>query len=156
MKSQDIVVLLKLVCLQDYERAAGIDPFRKDGEDPYSVRGLEASLGISKTEIAASIKRSLASAMAIKDRMTGRPDPNRRNLRDFITYGLKFVFPAKPGPMQRGAPTAFAASVLKDSLYSAGNLNPRLALCARMRDGPTVSPSRLGQLEAGRWECRCD
>ncbi|MGY3116199.1 hypothetical protein ACVWXQ_000134 [Bradyrhizobium sp. S3.14.4] len=122
MKSQDIVVLLKLVCLQDHEHAGRMDPFRQDGEDPYSVRGLEASLGISKTEIAASIKRSLASGMAIKGRMASRPDPNRRNLRDFITYGLKFVFPAKPGPMQRGLPTAFAAPVLKDSLYSAGNL----------------------------------
>ncbi|GGI31259.1 hypothetical protein GCM10010987_63530 [Bradyrhizobium guangdongense] len=122
MKSQDIVVLLKLVCLQDHEHAGGVGPFGQDGEDPYSVRGLETSLGISKTEVAASIKRSLASGMAIKRPMTSRPDPNRRNLRDFITYGLKFVFPASPGPMQRGMPTAFAAPVLKDLLYSAGSL----------------------------------
>ncbi len=69
-----------------------------------------------------SIKRSLASGIAIKDRNTKRPNPNRRNLRDFITYGLKFVFPAKPGAMQRGVPTAFAAPVLKESLHSAGSL----------------------------------
>ncbi|MGY4498474.1 hypothetical protein ACVWYH_002405 [Bradyrhizobium sp. GM24.11] len=121
MKSQDIVVLLKLVSLQDHEHATGTD-VHLDGEDPYSVRGLEASLGISKTEIAASINRSLASGMAIKDRNTNRPNPNRRNLRDFIAHGLKFVFPTKPGPMQRGVPTAFAAPVLKDSLHSAGSL----------------------------------
>lgn len=121
MKSQDIVILLKLVSLQDHETAGGTNHHR-DGEDPYSVRGLEGSLGISKTEIGASIKRSLASGIAIKDRNTNRPNPNRRNLRDFITYGLKFVFPAKPGPMQRGLPTAFAAPVLKDALHSAGSL----------------------------------
>lgn len=122
MKSQDIVVLLKLVSLQDHEQAKDPDVPHREGEDPYSVRGLEASLGISKTEIAASIKRSLASGMASKSRNTNRPNPNRRNLRNFILNGLKFVFPAKPGSMQRGLPTAFAAPVLKDSLHSAGNL----------------------------------
>lgn len=125
MKSQDVVVLLKLASLEDDEQNIGQHPARHRlaaGEDPYSVRGLEAVLGISKTEISASIKRSIASGLAIKDRKTGRPRPNRRELREFIVHGLKFVFPAKPGSMQRGLPTAFAAPVLRDSLYSAGSL----------------------------------
>jgi hypothetical protein len=125
MKSQDVVVLLKLVSLEDEERSLGQQPARQEvgtGEDPYSVRGLEAALGISKTEVGASIKRSIASGLAIKDRKTEHPRPNRRQLREFIVHGLKFVFPAKPGSMQRGLPTAFAAPVLRDSLYSAGSL----------------------------------
>lgn len=125
MKSQDVVVLLKLVSLEDEERSLGQQPAQQEvgtGEDPYSVRGLEAALGISKTEVGASIKRSIASGLAIKDRKTGHPRPNRRQLREFIVHGLKFVFPAKPGSMQRGLPTAFAAPVLRDSLYSAGSL----------------------------------
>ena len=33
---------------------------------------------------------------------------------------MKFVFPAKPGAMTRGIPTAFAAAPLKNLLISAG------------------------------------
>ncbi len=112
MKSQDVVVLLKLVSLEDEEQKICQQPARDRlvaGEDPHSVRSLEAALGISKTEVGASIKRSIASGIATKDRKTGRPKPNRRQLREFIVHGLKFVFPAKPGAMQRGLPTAFAA-----------------------------------------------
>lgn len=125
MKSQDVVILLKLATLEDAEQDS--DPVLRPreaagGEDPYSVRGLEAALGISKTEVSASIKRSLASGIAIKDRKSGRPKPNRRQLREFIAHGLRFVFPARPGPMQRGMPTAFAAPVLREALHSAGSL----------------------------------
>jgi hypothetical protein len=81
---------------------------------------LETLLGISKTEINASVKRSLSSGLAIKDRDTGRANPNRRNLNNFILHGMKFVFPAKPGAMTRGIPTAFAAPMLKSLLVSGG------------------------------------
>jgi hypothetical protein len=121
MKSQDIVVLLKLVSLEHDEQQWLQHPKREaHGEDPFSVRGLEASLGISKTEVNASIKRSVSSGLAVKTRDSGRPKPNRRNLCNFIVYGLKFVFPASPGAMMRGVPTAFAAPSLKKSLISAG------------------------------------
>ncbi len=125
MKGQDVAVLLKLASLEDDAKDRGHDSPPAGlaaGEDPYSVRALEAALGISKTEISASLKRSIASGLAIKDRKTGRPKPSRRHLREFIIHGLKFVFPAKPGAMQRGLPTAFAAPVLRESLHSAGSL----------------------------------
>lgn len=124
MKSQDIVILLKLVSLQD--QAEPGDPGHGQpgqglpgGEDPYSVRGLASSLGISKTEVSASIHRSIASGLAAKDRQMRGAKPNRRNLYNFIIHGLKFVFPVKPGGMTRGVPTAFAAPVLQ-GLMSAG------------------------------------
>ncbi|MUT27053.1 MULTISPECIES: hypothetical protein [Mesorhizobium] len=122
MKSQDIVVLLKLASLQEQEGLVGFgEPhWGFAGEAPYSVRGLESLLGISKTEINASIKRSLASGLAIKDRDTGRANPHRRNLNSFIAHGLKFVFPVKPGGITRGMPTAFAAPMLKGLLVSGG------------------------------------
>ncbi|WP_284543292.1 hypothetical protein [Pleomorphomonas sp. T1.2MG-36] len=122
MKSQDIVVLLKLVSLQDQERQTLPEQshWASQGESPYSVRGLEALLGISKTEISGSIKRSLSSGLANKDRQTGRPNPNRRNLHSFLLNGLKFVFPAKLGTMTRGTPTAFAAPMLKNLLIRGG------------------------------------
>jgi len=122
MKSQDIVILLKLVSLQEQEDSGLLDgaDWMSGREEPYSVRGLGASLGISKTEVSASINRSLESGIAIKNRKRGRAKPNRRNLYEFIVHGLKFVFPAKPGSMSRGIPTAFAAPVLEGQLMSAG------------------------------------
>lgn len=122
MKSQDIVILLKLASLQEQEEQGFLESLENSSgrEEPYSVRGLEASLGISKTEINASINRSVASGLAFKDRELRRATPNRRNLYDFIVYGLKFVFPAKPGAMTRGIPTSFAMPVLQNLLISAG------------------------------------
>lgn len=120
MKSQDIVILLKIVSLQERDKQGAISDPQSLSEaiDPYSVRGLEASLGISKTEVSASLKRSVDSALAIR---SGRyPKPNRRNLYEFIAHGLKYAFPAKPGAPQRGIPTAFAAPMLKGELISAG------------------------------------
>ena len=122
MKSQDIVILLKLVSLQEQENSSllGSADWSSGREDLYSVRGLGVSLGISKTEVSASINRSLEVGLATKDRKLGRVKPNRRNLYDFISHGLKFVFPAKPGAPERGIPTAFSAPMLQDQLLSAG------------------------------------
>lgn len=124
MKSQDIVILLKLASLQDQEATSHLESadLSSGREDPYSVRGLGASLGISKTEVSASLNRSLASGLAVKDRDLGRAKPNRRSLHAFITSGLKFVFPAKPGALTRGTPTAFHAPMLEGLLMSGGSL----------------------------------
>ncbi len=123
MKSQDIVVLLKLASLQEQESLGwpGCPQGRAQGDDIYSVRSLEGLLGISKSEINGSINRSLASGLAIRDRDTGRPNPNRRNLHNLIVHGLKFVFPAQVGAMTRGILTAFAAPMLNTLLISGGN-----------------------------------
>ena len=131
MKSQDIVILLKLVSLQEQEKLGQFDgpEWLPSREDPYSVRGLEASLGISKSEVNASINRSYASGLAVKDRDFGRAKPNRRDLCNFIIHGLKFVFPVKPGGMIRGVPTAFAAPML-ESLLMAGGEYLCMAVCA--------------------------
>ncbi|CTQ61914.1 hypothetical protein [Roseibium album] len=123
MKSQDIVILLKLVSLQAQEESGLLESkdWSSGREEPYSVRGLGASLGISKTEVSASLKRSLESGLAIRDRSYRRTRPNRRDLYEFIAHGLKFVFPAKPGAPERGIPTAFAAPMLEGQLISAGH-----------------------------------
>jgi DNA-binding MarR family transcriptional regulator len=111
MKPQDIVILLKLLS-QEQQMAV---PY---GSDPYALRSLEASLGISKSEISASLKRSIAAGLATKtpERIT----VNRRNLVEFVLHGLKYVFPAKPGAPERGVPTGFVAPMLKGDIVSAG------------------------------------
>lgn len=122
IKSQDVVVLLKLISLQEQEQSEAEGSEKNISvESSHSVRGLESLLGISKTEINASLKRILSIGMAIRDHSTDRPKVNRRNLYNFIIHGLKFVFPAAPGAMTRGIPTAFAAPMLKNLLSSGGN-----------------------------------
>lgn len=120
MKSQDIVILLKLLSLEEQEKLGHFESNggAPSGTDPYAVRSLEASLGISKTEIGASLKRSEESKLAAKIKGTIRV--NRRNLAEFVLHGLKYAFPVKPGAPQRGIPTAFAAPALEGQLINAG------------------------------------
>ncbi|EJC85351.1 hypothetical protein Rleg4DRAFT_7659 [Rhizobium leguminosarum bv. trifolii WSM2297] len=141
MKSQDVVVLLKLISLQDQELTKGADELRAEsvGGDPYSVRNLEALLGISKTEIAQSIKRSVASGIARKHNSKSEIRPHRRNLFGFITNGLRFVFPAQVGSMQRGVPTAFAAPMLQGLLVS-GTYNYVWPFASGREMGQSVDP----------------
>jgi len=116
MKSQDIVIMLKLVSLEDQIRHGHLDGSATS--DLFAVRSLEGELGISKTEISASIRRSIASTLAIKS--GDRAKVNRRNLVEFVQHGLKYVFPAKPGAPQRGVATGFAAPMLEGKLVSSG------------------------------------
>lgn len=116
MKSQDIVILLKLVSLEDQIRQG--HPDEPAIADPFALRSLEGELGISKTEISASIRRSIASRLAMKS--SDRAKVNRRNLIEFVQHGLKYVFPAKPGAPQRGVATGFAAPMLEGKLVSSG------------------------------------
>lgn len=119
MKSQDIYILLKLVCLQREERHR--PAIASDLTDHYSARGLSAALGVSKTEVNASIRRSINVSMAIKDRKSGYPKTNKKALLEFIVHGLKYVFPAKPAEIVRGVPTAFSAPILERKLLSMGD-----------------------------------
>jgi hypothetical protein len=121
MRSQDIVILLKLVSLQkDFIEMKEHFDSTAHLNDIFSARALETSLGISKTEVNASINRSINSGLAVLDRINNYPKPNRQALYNFIVSGLKYVFPAKTGALARGIPTAFAAPALKNELLSAG------------------------------------
>lgn len=116
MQSQDIVILLKLAGLEAQLRRGTLD--RSAASDPFALRSLEAALGISKTEIGASLQRSVAATLAIKSK--DRPKVNHRNLTEFVKHGLKYVFPAKIGAPQRGIATGFAAPMLEGQLVSSG------------------------------------
>lgn len=150
MKSQDIFILLKLVCLQHEEQSLAtglsneaklyfhgwegwdLDKGSSIGEDSlddlisssmsdrYTTRGLEAELGVSKTEVGASLKRSIDVGMAVRDRKSGNPKANTKALVEFVNHGLKYVFPAKAAEIVRGIPTSFAAPVLEGQLMTAG------------------------------------
>lgn len=91
-------------------------------DERYTMRGLAAELGVSKTEVSSSIKRSMEVGMAVRDRMTGRPKVNNKALVEFVNHGLKYVFPAKKTGIVRGIPTSFAAPVMEGKIMTAGDI----------------------------------
>ncbi len=116
MKSQDIVILLKLALLH---RRSVAQALPENGRaDAFSARGLESALGISKSEVNTSINRSTDAGLLVKDRKSGILKTNINALLELIIHGLKYVFPVKPGPLVRGMPTAGAAPVLHEKLVS--------------------------------------
>lgn len=148
MKSQDIVLLFKLVSLQEeeaqqevqckqnwphdwgdwYESEEAYIPELEEYQNQeiiearYTSRALAQETGISKSQVHLSIKRCYEIGLAKKDRRLGVPRVNLKSLDEFISYGLKYVFPAKAGGLTRGIATAFSAPVLNEKLMSAGEL----------------------------------
>lgn len=106
MKPQDILLLLRLASLQ----AAG----RSDFTDStliaqHSVRALALATGISKSEVALSLQRSLANGLARRDVRTDIPLVYRPALAEFVKHGLRYVYPATLGGLTRGMTTGGAA-----------------------------------------------
>lgn len=128
IKSQDLGLLLKLVSLQKQEPQEFLISEASSGEYAlaavYTVRSLESETGIGKSQVSNSLRRCFDVGLAKKDRKSGVPRVNARRLYEFIVYGAKYVFPAKPGQLVRGIGTAFAAPVLEHRLFSAGELLP--------------------------------
>lgn len=99
MKPQDVIILFKILIL---------------GGNEWSQSMLSAQLGISQSEISESIKRSkYAGLISILDNSV-----NKKAFFEFIIYGLKYVFPQKPGPIVRGMPTAHSAPFLQSEFLS--------------------------------------
>ena len=109
MKSQDILILLKLDSLH---KSDSVKP------EDFSVRALAAATGISKTEVSASLNRSIKVGLAKLDRKSQLPITNSKALLEFIVSGLRYVFPAKPGAVERGVSTCFEAPGLSGLLSS--------------------------------------
>lgn len=147
MKSQDVVILFKLISLDLQAREERVnEQGRKNSdlnpisdwkgwednfEEPlplnsesYSVRALSASLALSKSEVSNSLNRCRDIGLIHTDRISGHPTVRGDALLDFIRYGIRYVFPAKPGPIVRGIPTAFAAPILAGKVISGGDLIP--------------------------------
>lgn len=96
----DIVILLKIVSY---------------GSEPWLQQPLAESLGISQSEVSKSLQRS---------KYAGLLDPRgkvvmKMALMDFLQYGLRYVFPQKPGPVLRGVPTSHSASPLNTEIQAA-------------------------------------
>jgi hypothetical protein len=124
LKPQDLLVLLK---------AAAHPPRR------WTYAALGEALAMSASETHASVKRAVASGLAVAP-ARGEWSPVRPNLLEFIVHGVRYIWPATPGPVKRGVPTAFGAEPLASQLTVAPGEAPVWALPTGNARGPTLSP----------------
>ncbi|TFF36225.1 hypothetical protein E2R66_16495 [Mucilaginibacter psychrotolerans] len=94
MRPHDIVVLLKIIC----------------SDKNWLSKDLAASLYISNSEISESLNRSMIAKLISPDKRV----VFKTALYNFIEHGLTFVFPAEPGQVVKGIPTAHSAPILKE------------------------------------------
>jgi hypothetical protein len=103
LKPQDILILLKVHLWQDREWRYG---------------DLADSLHMSASEVHGSLKRSAGSKLY----NPLQQQPIAQHLLELIIHGLKYVYPAEPGKMVRGIPTAHGINPLKEQIVGAGEI----------------------------------
>ena len=97
MKPQDILIILKIHTWKG---------------ERWSISSLAGSVGMSGSETHGAIKRCELSG--IYNPITRKPV--LAALEEFIIHGLKYAFPAEPGPPDRGMPTAHSAPPLSEHI----------------------------------------
>lgn len=99
MKPQDVVILLKIIALKN---------------NKWQQLPLAKSLKMSQSEVSQSVARSkYADLLDTSGKLV-----MRQTLMDFLQYGLAVAFPAKPGAVVRGIPTAHSVTPLKNEIQS--------------------------------------
>jgi len=99
MSPIDLVILLKIVAY---------------GNQPWFQKPLAESLGISQSEVSKSLNRLKYAGLLDSKGKTVM----KMALMELLQYGLRYVFPQKPGPVVRGLPTAHSATPLKEQIQS--------------------------------------
>ena len=94
MRPQDVPILLKVIA---------------KGKSSWQNKDLASELYISQSEISESLNRSLIAGLINSEKR----NVHRQSLLEFIIYGLRYTFPAVPGPIVRGLPTAHSHPFLK-------------------------------------------
>jgi len=104
MRPQDVVILLKLSTIKS---------------DKWRVQDIAASLQISASEVTESLQRSNQARLVSDNKRT----LYTVSLLEFLVYGLKYVFPAVPGSVVRGIPTAHSAPPLNQTIVASSTDN---------------------------------
>lgn len=99
MSPHDVVILLKIASM---------------GDQPWFQSYLATELGISQSEISKSVQRCKNSGLLD---ISGKR-VMRLALMEFLQYGIRYVFPQKPGPVVRGVPTSHSAYPLNREIQS--------------------------------------
>lgn len=124
LKPQDLLVLFK----------AAAHPGRK-----WTFAALGEALAMSASETHASVKRATVAGLAVAHGR-GNWEPVRPALLEFARHGVRYVWPATPGPVKRGVPTSFGAPPLDAHIVAAGGEAPVWAHPAGAARGPSLSP----------------
>lgn len=99
LKPQDVLVLLKVVASQ---------------ERTWRLVDLAQELGLSLSEVSMALERSKRARLID----SSKKKINWQALLEFILHGLKYVYPAEPGPICRGVPTSHSAPPLSREIVS--------------------------------------
>ncbi|MFN9390927.1 MAG: hypothetical protein ACK6DF_15590 [Betaproteobacteria bacterium] len=98
LKPQDVCVLLKIVAI---------------GPEPWSYQRLAIDLGMSASEVHAGVRRSAEVGLLRLDEGWGIPVPGA--LDELLVHGVRYVWPAAPGPVTTGIATGPWAPGLEDA-----------------------------------------
>jgi hypothetical protein len=99
LKPQDIMILLKTHLWRDRH---------------WRYSDLAESLGMSASEVHSSLKRSTVAKLYSPQ----THQPLAPHLLELLIHGLKYIYPATPGTLVRGMPTAHGISPLKEQIVS--------------------------------------
>ena len=97
MRPQDVVILLKIMTY---------------GKEYWRLTDLSKDLQISQSEVSNGLGRNHLAGLY----NSGRRQVNTLSLREFLIYGLKYVFPPQLGTSARGIATAHSASPIKEQI----------------------------------------
>ncbi|MFO7669285.1 MAG: hypothetical protein R6W31_06475 [Bacteroidales bacterium] len=95
MRPQDIAILLKIITFKN---------------NIWRNIDLAYELKISPSEVSEALNRCKISKLIDSE----KKEVHINALSEFLIYGLKYVFPAQPGAIVRGIPTAHSASPIKE------------------------------------------
>lgn len=115
LKPQDVMIILKIVAMHQRE-------FK------YSEAALE--LNMSPSEVHAGVKRLKKCSLLTELRMsTGNYErklhlPELKSLKEFLRYGVRYVFPAQLTEPVRGIPTSTGVDHLFEGLSEKTVFNP--------------------------------
>ncbi len=107
LKSQDVLFLLKLVSIKNND---------------WSFNKIAIELGMSPSEVHAASKRAIMAKLASKQE--GKIRPIIRNLLEFLTFGIQYVFVPERSGLIRGMPTAHAVEPLVSHFMSSSEPPP--------------------------------
>lgn len=99
MRPHDIVILLKIAAKK---------------RQLWMMKDIAKELGISASEVSESLNRSAFAGLISKD----KSHLMKLSILDFLVYGLRYVYPQKPGAKLRGLPTAHSAPPLNEAIIS--------------------------------------
>lgn len=120
MRPHDIVILLKMITL---------------GGKKISIEEMADCLNTSISEVSRAMDRNVIADLVSSDKAR----VNKLALRDFLIYGLKYVFPPQLGSSTRGVPTAHSAPPVNQYI-SEGNENYVWKYYKGTKRGSSIEP----------------